>query len=72
MNKLWIVPAIIIVGLVSFVFVSDYIPNRSDSFESTLGNQPTSESEYHSWVNEGCHPAIALNGTYYQVCNNGK
>ena len=68
----WIIPVIIIMALVSFVFVSDYTPNINNSFESTLGNQPMNESEYPSWVDEGCHPALSLNGTSYQVCYNGE
>jgi hypothetical protein len=69
MNKILLIIPAIAIGIA--VFVLSGVDFTTNSFESTLGNQPTSLSEYPSWVDEGCHPAMSWNGTYYQVCYDG-
>ncbi len=61
---------IAIMCVVAGVGVTALVAGDSDTKIFLPSNEPTRDiSVYPDYVTKGCHPAVAPNGTYYEVCN---
>jgi hypothetical protein len=64
----WIIPAIIIAGLISFVFVSDYTPNVNNNINLPTASTKTFPSSYVDERGHTCHYAQTPEYERYAVC----
>ncbi len=49
--------------------VTTIIDSDNSSYNTELPTSSTSFDQRQTWVDEGCHPALSTNGTFYQVCD---
>ncbi len=70
MNKIiyWIIPAIIIVGLVSFVFFSDNTPTFNNKIMIPTASTSTYSSSYVDDNGRNCHYAQTPEYERYAIC----
>lgn len=72
-NKIyWIIPAIIIAGLISFVFVSDYTPNINNNINLPTASTKTFTSSYVDENGRNCYYAQTPEYERYAICYEGE